>query len=83
MMHRHTLDKSPWEVLPIDYHVYVILHKKTMHNALHYQSEIQAKIVTYGDFTFWYELKEESFFYTKICFVASRTLYLPSYGSKK
>ena len=34
-------------------------------------------------FTFWYWLIEEWFLYTKICFVASRTLYLPSYGSRK
>ena len=34
-------------------------------------------------FTFWHGSIEESFLYTKICFVASRTLYLPSYGSKK
>ena len=34
-------------------------------------------------FTFWYRSIEESFLYTKICFVTSRTLYLPSYGSKK
>ena len=33
--------------------------------------------------TFWHRSIEESFLYTKICFVASRTLYLPSYGSKK
>ena len=31
----------------------------------------------------WYGSIEESFLYTKIYFVASRTLYLPSYGSKK
>ena len=31
-------------------------------------------------FTFWHGLIEESFLCTKICFVASRTLYLPSYG---
>ena len=52
-----------------------------------YQSEIQTYFVAQGDnyhfFTFWHRSIEESFLYTKICFVASRTLYLLSYGSKK
>ena len=34
------------------------------------------------DFDFCHRLMEELFLYTKICFVASRTLYLLSYGSK-
>ena len=33
--------------------------------------------------TFWYWSIEESFLYTKICYIGSKTLYLPSYDSKK
>ena len=61
---------------------YVTLHKKTLHKVL----EIQAKIVIHGDgyqFLLWYRLIEESFRYTKICYVVPRMLYLPSYGLKK
>ena len=52
-----------------------------------YQSGMQAKIVAQGDnyhfSLFWHGSIRESFLHKKICFIASRTLYLLSYDSKK
>ena len=68
--------------------IYVTLDEETKHNACAgYQSETEAKRVARSDnyrfSLFWDRSIEESFLYTTIYFVASRALYLPSYGSKK
>ena len=60
---------------------YVTVHDKTNHIALgfnlRYEPNKSPMVII---FTYWYESIEESFQYTKICFVASIALYLPSYG---
>ena len=50
-------------------YLYVTLHKETKHNML--------------DVNDFLALIEESFLSINLWFVASRLLYLPSYGSKK
>ena len=65
--------------------LYVTVHNKTNHIALslnlrYEPNKLPIVIIINFHFLAWIE---ESFLYTKICFVASITLYLPSYGSKK
>ena len=63
------------------------LHGKTNHIVLgldlRYEPNKSPMMIIIIDFDFLAWIIEESFLYTIICFVASRTLYLPSYGSKK
>ena len=81
-----TLKYALWMPAHIVWPLYVTLHKKTKHNAqgiiLRYMPKLLPKVLII-DFHFWHRLIEESFLYTKICFEASRMLYLQSYGSKK
>ena len=55
------------------------VHNKTNHIAQDTNLRYRAKVII-GDFSLFNI--GESFLYTKICVVASRTLYLQRYGTK-
>ena len=60
--------------------IFVTVHEKTNHIVvninLRYKPKLSPKVFSLFNI-------EESFLYTKLSFVASRTLYLQRYGTKK